>query len=256
MDLHKKNIILTGASSGIGFALLKRLAAFDCNIVAAARTIDRIEESFSNVIKFPCDISRPENIDALFDFALEKMNGIDLYIANAGFAYYGPIQKPDWGEIDTIYRTNVFSAIYAAEKMKELHGEKPFQFTVTASAMSFLSYPGYTLYASTKAALRGFATGYRSELSRGQTLQMIYPIGTRTKFFEQAGPKTPVPWPTQDSETVADAIVKGLISGKQSIFPSKLFWSLNILNGYFPFLFKLIIVFENFKFRRWLKRNG
>jgi len=256
MDLNNKKIILTGASSGIGLDLLKKLASYPCNIIAAARTINKIDAEYENVIKYPCDISEKENIDKLFDFAIEKLGGIDIYIANAGFAYYGQIEGPNWNEIDKIYRTNVFSGIYAAEKMKALNGNKPFSIAITASAMSFLSYPGYTLYASSKAALHGFATGYRSELSKGQRLQMIYPIGTRTKFFEQAGPKTPVPWPTQTSVKVAAAILKGLIKEKNSIFPSKLFQSLNILNGFLPFIFKGIILFEKFKFHRWLKANS
>lgn len=256
MDLTDKKIILTGASSGIGLAVLKKLAATGCTIVAVARTIDRIGVEYNNVIKYPCDISLPENLDALFAFAEEKMGGVDIYIANAGFAYYGAIAGPDWDEIDKIFRTNVFSGIYAAEKMKQIHGDRPFQMVINASAMSFLSYPGYALYSATKAALHGFAAGYRSELGAGQTLQLIYPIGTRTNFFRQAGSQTPVPWPTQSADKVATAIVKGLVKGKTAVFPSKLFQSLLVLNGFLPVVFKAIILFENFKFRRWLKRNG
>ena len=255
MELNNKRIILTGASSGIGLEVLKKLATSGCTIVAVARTIDKIGAEYDNVIKYPCDISRPENLDALFAFVVEKMGGVDIYIANAGFAYYGAIVGPDWDEIDKIFRTNVFSSIYAAEKMKQLHGDGPFQMVINASAMSFLSYPGYALYSSTKAALHGFATGYRSELGEGQMLQMIYPIGTRTNFFRQAGSQTPVPWPTQSADKVAEAIVRGLEKEKTAVFPSKLFQCLLVLNGYLPFIFKAIIQFENFKFRRWLKKS-
>ncbi len=255
MELSGKKIIVTGASSGIGLDLVRELLKHNCKIIAVARSIEKIDFHHENVIKYPCDISKPENIDALFDFAKKQFKTIDLFICNAGFAYYGEIAGPNWEEIEKIYQTNVFSAIYVAEKMKALHGKNPFQVAITASAMSFLSYPGYTLYASTKAALHGFATGYRCELSSGQKIQMIYPIATRTKFFEQAGEKTPVPWPSQTPEKVAGTIVKGLIKGKNSIFPSKLFQSLNIINGYLPFLFKIIIVFETFKFKQWLKKK-
>jgi len=75
--------------------------------------------------------------------------------------------------------------------------------------MSFLSVPGYALYASTKAALRGFATAYRHELGPGQRLHLVYPIATRTAFFAAAGDDTPVPWPSQAPEVVARAIVRG-----------------------------------------------
>jgi len=256
MDLNQKVVVVTGASSGIGLSLVQDLLKKNCKIIAVARSIGKVHFDNENVIKYACDISKPENIDDLFAFVLDRCKRIDVFICNAGFAYYGMIKKPDWGEIDRIYRTNVFSSIYIAEKMKKLHGESPFRVAITASAMSFLSYPGYTLYSSTKAALHGFATGYRSELAKGQKLQMIYPIGTRTKFFEEAGSNTPLPWPTQSAEKVARAIVKGLIRDKNSIFPSILFKSLNIMNGYLPFTFKLIIAFEKFKFRKWLRKES
>lgn len=253
MQLKGKNIVITGASSGIGLAIVEELLKTDCRIIAVARSIDKINFNDDRVTKYACDISKQENIDDLFEFIQKEFENIDLFISNAGFAYFGQIEEPNWQDIDSIYRTNVFSVIYMAEKMKQIFGDKPFQFAITASAMSFLSYPGYTLYSSTKAALRGFAAAYRSELSKGQRIQMIYPIGTRTSFFETAGNNTPLPWPTQSTKTVAKAAVRGMKRRSNSIFPSKLFLLLNILNGYFPVIFKLIIAVENIKFKRWLR---
>ncbi len=252
MDLHQKNIIITGASSGIGLALLEELKKFPCRIIAVARTIDKLAIKDDNIIKYPCDISVQENIDKLFRFAIENLGGIDMFIANAGFTYYGLTGAPDWEKIERLYSTDVFSAIYSAEKMKETNGDRPFNMVITASAMSFLSYPGYALYASAKAALQGFAPAYRFELCKNQRLQMIYPIATRTKFFETAGRGTPVPWPSQTQEKVARIIIKGIQKDKNSIFPSKLFLSLLIINRYLPLIFPLIVFIEKIKFRRWL----
>jgi len=252
MRLEKKNIILTGASSGIGLALLKELIACDCQIIAVARTIEQIDIQHDRIIKFNCDISNSENVDRLFEFALEKLGSIDLFIANAGFAYYEKITTPDWQHIEQIYHTNVFSAIYSSEKMREINADRSYRMVITASAMSFLAVPGYSLYASTKAALHGFATGYRSELNKGQKLQMIYPISTRTAFFDQAADETPVSWPVQSSETVARSIIKGIRRDKQAVFPSALFYFLHVLNGYLPFVHRLIVAMENRKFQKWL----
>ncbi len=253
MNLKRKNVVVTGASSGIGLEIVRLLLKEDCRVIAVARSIEKINFNNENVIKYACDISHPENIDKLFDFVGKTFDKLDLFMCNAGFAYFGEIKKPDWAEIEKIFRTNVFSSIYVAEKMKAKSGDAPFRIAITASAMSFLSYPGYALYSSTKAALHGFITGYRSELTKGQKLHMIYPIGTRTKFFDTAGSNTPVPWPTQTPEQVAAAAIKGIIKDKDSIFPSKLFLGLHILNGYLPIVYKLIITVENLKFRRWLK---
>ncbi|MBU2515419.1 SDR family NAD(P)-dependent oxidoreductase [bacterium] len=252
MRLKNKNIILTGASSGIGLALLEKLLEYDCHIIAVARTIEQIDIQHDRIIKYTCDISNRENVDRLFKFAQEKLGAIDLFIANAGFAYYEQIATPDWQRIENIYQTNVFSAIYSATKMKEVNSKRNYRMVITASAMSFLAVPGYSLYASTKAALHGFACGYRSELKKGQKLQMIYPISTKTNFFDQAAEETPVSWPVQSSNTVAKAIIKGIKKDKNSIFPSTLFYFLNVLNGYLPFVHRLISAIENRKFQKWL----
>ncbi|MBI9075142.1 MAG: SDR family NAD(P)-dependent oxidoreductase [Desulfatibacillum sp.] len=251
MDINGKNIILTGASSGIGLDLLKKLTRFDCKILAVARTIEKVDFEHPNVTKYPCDISDPKKLDGLFDHALSQWGHIDIYIANAGFAYYEEIESPDWEHIEKIYKTNVFSSFYAAEKMKAINQGRPFRMVVTASAMSFLSLPGYSLYSSTKAAIRGFAAAYRYELEKEQKLQLVYPIATRTSFFKEAGSGTPVPWPSQEPEKVSDAIIRGIEKDKNSIFPSALFNSIRIMNGYVHFLYPVIAWMEAKKLYKW-----
>ena len=83
---------------------------------------------------------------------MEKLGGIDLYIANAGFAYYEKLTNPDWEHIAAIMDTNFTGTVYAAEKMKQLHGSEPYSFAVTASAMGLLSLPGYALYSGVSSA--------------------------------------------------------------------------------------------------------
>ncbi len=255
MKIDGKSIVLTGASSGIGLSLLHKLAGFDCRIVAAARSIDRIDLARDNVLKYPCDVSAAGNLDGLFEFALGQFGAVDIFISNAGFAYYEEIEKASWEHIEKIYETNVFASCYAAQKMKEINGDRPYRVVVTASAMSFLSVPGYSLYASTKAALHGFATGYRFELRKDQKLQVVYPIATETNFFRAAGPGTPVSWPSQSPERVADAIVKGIARDKNSIFPSKLFLTLKILNGYLPIIYPFITWVDARRLHKWLREE-
>ncbi|MFP4477307.1 MAG: SDR family NAD(P)-dependent oxidoreductase [Desulfatibacillaceae bacterium] len=247
METAGKNMVVTGASSGIGLALVRELDRLGARVLAVARTMDKVDTGCENVHTLAMDVSGRENTDALFDRALETLGGIDIFICNAGFAYYGPIGQADWEEIERIYRLNVFSSIYSAQKMRDLHGGRPYRVVITASAMSFLSVPGYALYASTKAALRGFATAYRYELGPDQRLQLVYPIATRTGFFDAAGDDTPVPWPSQTSETVARAIVRGIQKDRDDIFPSLVFRLVNRVGGAFPPAFRMIAERENRK---------
>lgn len=129
-----------------------------------------------------------ENLDKLLKDADKKLGGIDIFYANAGFAYYEVIPNADWDRIARIYSTNVFSPFYCLIALNQTRKE-PFLFVVTASAMSHLSLPGYALYSSTKAAVRSFIDAFRFELKPGNRVMVVYPIATRTQFFDAAGKK-------------------------------------------------------------------
>lgn len=237
MQLKGKHCVITGASSGIGLAVTKKLLSEGASVVAAALDMNSAapELQHPNLVRYTCDLSDPESVDQLFVFAAEHLGTIDLFFANAGYAYHERIANADWEHAAHIFRTNVLSPVYALEKMKMLHQNQPFLFLITASAMSFLALPGYSLYASTKASLHRFAESYRFELSPGQRLCLVYPIATKTRFFQQAH-SSYVPWPAQDTDKVADCILKGIRRNRSAIYPSRLFMLTMGLLTLFPFL--------------------
>ncbi len=122
--------------------------------------------------------------------------------------------------------------------------------------MSYISIPGYALYSSTKAAIRGFADAYRFELSSGQHFQVAFPVATKTNFFQAAGEETPLPWPIQTAEAVAKAIFRGIESDRSEIYPSKLFRTVQVLNRFIPVITPAYTRNENSKFQRWLKNKS
>ncbi len=259
MEISNRQIILTGAGSGIGRALLAELANFSTKIVAVDIDKERLKSAVENIlfpkaeiVIFAGDMSSQKSIDELFHYSINVMGGIDLFIANAGFSYYGKIAEPNWGEIDRIYSINVFSPIYTAKKMKSINHDQAYKVVVTASAMSLMALPGYAIYSSTKAALHRFAEAYRFELPDPSSLTLVYPIATRTRFFEVAGENIPVAWPLQEPEHVARKIIKGIQQDKMSIYPSRLFRITLLLERFLPFLRKLVQNQENRKFKRWL----
>lgn len=253
MDITGKKIVLTGASSGIGKEILKELARYDADIIAVARNADRIQKINDRVIPYQCDVSSKENVDILFNYALTTLGKIDIFIANAGFAYCEEISDPDWEHIEKIYNTNVTSPLYSFEKMKRINTGKEYSMLITCSAVSKVALPGYALYCSTKAAVHSFANTYRYEKYDKGHLTLIYPIATNTNFWEVAANQVPVPWPVQSAEKVARSVIKGIEKNKKSINPSKLFTTLAVLNRIFPFVYHIYSSFNAMKFKKWLE---
>ncbi|MGI6702156.1 MAG: SDR family NAD(P)-dependent oxidoreductase [Christensenellales bacterium] len=254
MELKEKKVIITGASTGIGYQVMTRLLARGANVIAVSRKMSKCDYNHENLIKLDLDMSSKESMDKLFDFAVKKFNNIDIFIANAGFGFYEIIDKPDWEHLLEIFNINVFSCIYAAEKMKRLNSDRAFNMVITASAMGYVSVPGYSLYSATKAALRGFSDAYRYELNKNQRLQVVYPIATKTEFFEAAG-NIPMSWPVQSVEHVADKMIKGIIKDKKHIHTSVLFKIFRLISTIFPFALKLYNKPNERKLKNYLNRK-
>lgn len=252
MDLNGKRIVLTGASSGIGKEILKKLQEYDVKVIAVGRNSARIPRSSDNVIPFSCNIAKKEEVDRLFDFALQKLGVIDIFIANAGYGVCEDIVDSDWEHIEDIFRTNVFSPIYSLERMRELNPERKYSVVITCSAVSEVPLPGYSLYCATKHAINGFGRVFQYETKENEIISLVYPIATKTNFFKRAAEQAPVPWPVQSPHTVAKHVIKGIQKEKRFIYPSKYFMITRTLNRIFPFTNVIYAKMQKKKFLEWM----
>jgi short-subunit dehydrogenase len=261
MNIEGKRIVVTGASSGIGKALVEELALSKAEIVIAARSKERLdvlavtlENSPATIHVVKADISSQKGVDKLFKEALKAMKGIDVFVANAGFAYCETFDTPNWKHIDDIYSTNVISPFYSLAKMAQLNKGRKHAVMITASAVAKIPLPGYSLYCGTKAALDMFSRTYRFEQPKEQVLTMVYPVGTRTRFFDVAGGKSASY--TQSAELVANKMVKALRKEKKELYPSILFQVFWKAVRIFPFVEHLFTAGESAKFRRRAQLQG
>lgn len=255
MDLTGKNIILTGASSGIGKEILSLLITFkDAKIVAVARHIDVIPQVENIIYPFAADVSTQDGVDKVFEYASQLLGHIDVYIANAGYAYLEKLDKPDWQHIEDIYSLNVFSPIYSLERLV-VQNKGKITFVCIVSGAGLVSLPAYSLYCSTKAALHHFIQTYRYEQAHNLQITAVYPVATRTSFFDKAtGEKgTPLPFPSQDVTIVARKIVRGIEKGKKNVYPSALFRLFYPIGRAFPFMLKIYSLVEKRKVQKWLR---
>ncbi|WP_165042421.1 SDR family oxidoreductase [Dysgonomonas sp. ZJ709] len=254
MNINGKHIILTGASAGIGYEILKILTTYkNVKIIAVARHVDMIKSVEGVVFPFVADASTQEGVDSIFTFARETIGRIDLFIANAGFAYLEKLDAPNWKHIENIYNLNTVSPIYSLQQLIEEKADNK-AFVCIISGAGFVSLPGYSLYCSTKAALHHFIETYRYEQNKNLQITAVYPIATHTDFFDKATGEadTPLPWPNQNAKTVARKIVKGIEKGQKRIYPSLLFRIFYPIGRAFPVFLKLYSLMEKRKVRNWL----
>lgn len=228
--INGKNIVLTGANSGIGLETLKLLVKGDNKILAVDLRTDKLAEfDPAKVIPMQCDVSTPENVDRIFETAIEKLGSIDIFYANAGFPYYEMMDYVNWDRIENIFKVNVYSPIYSMQKYIQYLDGKPGHMAFTVSAIGKMAIPGYTLYSASKFALQGFQQGFRLEMPKNVKLTCLYPVATDTGFFKKAveGQEGMVirekPFPVQKPTLVAKKMVKGLEKQRKSVNPCKLF---------------------------------
>lgn len=116
-----KTVIVTGASSGLGFAIARAYLARGYNVVGNARTLARLQEAAgqlgnpANFLLVEGDIAKPETARRLFAQAIEAFGKVDILINNAGIFIPKPVTEYTEDEVDAIVDTNLKGFFYPAQ---------------------------------------------------------------------------------------------------------------------------------------------
>lgn len=254
--ITEKNIVLTGCNSGIGLEVLKMLLRGNNKIFCVDYEIDKLKDMASDkLFVFEKDVSSKEAVDEIFEKALDFLGNIDIFYANAGYAYYEEMNYTDWDRVQKIFETNVFSPIYSYQKYVEYLNGRKGVFAVTISAIGTMAMPGFTLYSASKYALNGFREGIRFEKPDNVQLTCLYPIATDTGFFKRSNDiKYKRPFPVQSPVIVAKKMIEGIESGKSDVNPSALFVLSKQLMKFIPPVKSAYLFFEKKKFEDFKKK--
>lgn len=259
MVIKGKRVVITGASSGIGYAFARRLAKAGARVVGVSRNPQDVIDALGDlgVLAVGCDVSEPEQVDALLEESKRLLGGIDVFVANAGFAYYGILGSPDWDRSEKIFKTNVLSPIYTLQKLAQGRNE-PLVFMVTISALGKMVLPGFALYDATKFAMDGFVRTYRMEKPKNIKIMPVYPVATlQTRFFKKASgvaDSAPVPLPPQPVSVVAFCMEMGLRMGARSVYTSLVFLVRCLLVRVLP-VDLIPQAIERVRFSAWRKKH-
>jgi len=169
---ENKVVVITGASSGIGYELAKQLSAYHPKLVLAARTVDKLETlkqecetlGAKEVLLVATDVSKTSDCKNLVEQTVKKFNVIDVLFLNAGVALATTVQKAENPEVlAQIMKTNYFgateTAFYALPHLRDSGGH----IVVTSSVVSKLVLRGASAYCASKAAVNSFFDCLRKE---------------------------------------------------------------------------------------------
>ncbi|MNG94760.1 2-dehydro-3-deoxy-D-gluconate 5-dehydrogenase [compost metagenome] len=116
-----KTVIVTGASSGLGFAIAKAYLERGDNVVGNARTLARLQEAAAklgnpaNLLLVEGDIAQPQTARKLFDQAIEAFGKVDILVNNAGIFIAKPVTDYTEAEVEAIVDTNLKGFFYPAQ---------------------------------------------------------------------------------------------------------------------------------------------
>jgi short-subunit dehydrogenase len=257
-NLHNARLLITGASQGIGHGLAERAAARGARVLAAARSLDLLQQLQSTVRGHgqvleivQADVSRPEDRQRMVDAAAQHFGGLDILINNAGIGATGPFADSAPERLRTIMEVNFFGLTETTRLFLPLlkQGTRPAIVNVS-SVIGKRAVPGMSEYCASKFAVQGFSEALRAELAKdGVDVLVVNPGRTRTDFNEhQLERKSKRVFATfaggQRPEHVAEATLRALERGKNEIcltVPGKL---LVLVNKFMPRLLNWVFARE------------
>ncbi len=198
MNLNpSETVLITGASSGIGFELAKLFARDGYGLVLNARDPERLNQAAKQiesrsggpVLTAACDLSRPGGPLEISRILKEKKIEPDILINNAGYGIYGSFEKTDPARELEMIQLNILSLthltkLFLPAMLRKGRGK----ILNVASTAAFQPGPLMAVYYATKAYVYSFTRALKRELTgRGITVSVLCPGPTRSNFQDTAG---------------------------------------------------------------------
>jgi short-subunit dehydrogenase len=216
--------LVTGASSGIGAAVARELAARGVAVGLAARRLDRLEGLAGEIraaggraLPVACDVSRDGDPDRAAGAVREAFGPISIVVANAGFGVSGGITELGVQDFQRQYETNLFGVVRTVRVTLEDLTTTRGVLAILGSVAGYFGVPGEAPYCSSKAAVRILAQSLWGELRPVGVGVVLVSPGYVESEIRRHGPAgrledDPVPrWLIMPSERAAAKIVRAIV---------------------------------------------
>ena len=223
----RSRVLVTGGSSGIGFELARQFAESGHDVVVTARDAEKLEQS-AELIRERAPQVTIETVAA--DLATEQgvyelhreVGSVDIFCANAGIGSGGAeFSETDLGKELELIDLNVRGQVQLSKLIvKDMVDRGEGRILYTASIAGIMPGPFEAVYAASKAFIRSFGEGLRSELKdKGITVTVLMPGPTETDFFHRAGmDNTPAGQMAKDDPAqVASQAINALMNDRHAV---------------------------------------
>lgn len=191
--MRGKVAVVTGASSGIGEATARELAARGASVVLASRAVDRLEAlrrgisaSGGLAIAVETDVSDRNSVGAMVRSAVGEFGSLDVLVNNAGLGLSGRISEVRAEDLRHVFEVNTVGPLNCIQAALPHMGEGGRIINVS-SVVGKRAIPKVGAYCATKSALNALTDALRVEVAaRGISVTSVYPGTTRTAFRENS----------------------------------------------------------------------
>jgi short-subunit dehydrogenase len=190
-----KTALVTGASSGIGEAVARKLAGEGLKVILAARREMRIiqlaaelNDVSGTALAFPVDLAKESDRIELSQFVKSNTGGLDVLVNNAGLGWYGYYAHMPWAVAMEMLQVNITAVIQLTSLfLPEMQSRGSGHIVNIGSIAGSLPSQGVALYSASKSFLDAFTTSLYRELHGSKVHVSVLRAGpVRTEFFETA----------------------------------------------------------------------
>ena len=170
IGIEDKVVVITGASSGLGEAAARRLAADGAKLILGARRVDRLEAiadslSLGDQAVLRTDVTIADDVKRLVTRAIDNHGRIDVILNNAGIMPHSPLERCKIDDWDRTVDINIKGVLYGiAAALPHMKEQKSGHIINVSSVAGHKVRPSSAVYAATKTAVRAISEGLRQEV--------------------------------------------------------------------------------------------